>query len=190
MALKILQGKAKGLSLSAPNSGTRPTSVLLRRKIFDAHQDMGESIFIDGCAGSGAIGLEAASRGAHKVFLLENSRQAFKILKQNLLSFQQRLPEVEVEAQNLDCQKWLKKNLQRWNTPQSILFLDPPYEKKQTYHEVIQLLKQGQWQGELWLESDRQKGMLLSEFENEDLLGRARRVYKQGTSFIAIWSFG
>jgi 16S rRNA (guanine966-N2)-methyltransferase len=60
MALKILQGEAKGLSLVAPSSGTRPTSVLLRRKVFDAHQDMSDSIFIDCCAGTGAMGLEAS----------------------------------------------------------------------------------------------------------------------------------
>lgn len=190
MALKILQGKAKGLSLVAPSSGTRPTSVLLRRKIFDAHQDMSDSVFIDCCAGSGAMGLEAASRGATKIALIEASRPAFSKLKINAHSLQKRLPEVEIELQAQTCQKWMERNLGRWNTPEAIIFLDPPYEAKQTYLEVIQLIKDQNWQGELWLESDRQKGILLSELEDGDLLGKAQRVYKQGTGFIALWSFG
>lgn len=190
MALKILQGKAKGLSLAIPTSGTRPTSVLLRRKIFDAHQDMSGSVFIDCCAGSGAMGLEAASRGASKVVLIETSRQAIAKLKLNTRALQQRMPEAQIELHTQACQKWMQKNLRSWAESKVVVFLDPPYEEKQTYLEVIQLVKELSWQGELWLESDRQKGPALFELESKEWLGEAGRVYKQGTSFIAIWSFG
>jgi 16S rRNA (guanine966-N2)-methyltransferase len=190
MALKILQGQAKDLSLVAPSSGTRPTSVLLRRKIFDAHQDMSDSVFIDCCAGTGAMGLEAASRGASKVVLIEASRQAFSTLKKNSANLQKRMPEAYIELHAQTCQKWLEKNLEHWNSSQTIIFLDPPYEHKQTYFDVIRLFKECGRSGQLWLESDRQKGLLLPELEAPEVLGAAKRVYKQGTSFIALWSFG
>lgn len=190
MALKILQGEAKALALEAPAIGTRPTSVLLRRKIFDAHQDMKATVFIDCCAGTGAMGLEAASRGANKVVFIEPSRVALKALKKNIQMFEQRVPHSELLVHVKKCQTWLEKNGRELNSNQSVLFLDPPYEQRQIYLDVLDLLKELEWRGELWLESDRQKGIQLEELECLEFLGEARRVYKQGTSFIATWSFG
>jgi 16S rRNA (guanine966-N2)-methyltransferase len=100
------------------------------------------------------------------------------------------MPGAHIELHAQVCQKWLEKNLERWNFSNAIVFIDPPYEHKQTYFDVIRLLKESGWCGQLWLESDRQKGLLLSELEVPEVLGASRRVYKQGTSFIALWSFG
>jgi 16S rRNA (guanine966-N2)-methyltransferase len=67
MSIKILGGIAKGTILFLPDEKlTRPTLVLLKRKIFDAIQNFDGKIFIDACAGSGAIGLEAWSRELKK----------------------------------------------------------------------------------------------------------------------------
>ena len=73
MPLRILGGKAKGQLLKSPpeNSITRPTSVMLKRKFFDAFQDLGEAHFYDLCAGSGSVGIEAWSRGVKQVELVE-----------------------------------------------------------------------------------------------------------------------
>src|SRR3990172_5277353 len=84
MSIKILGGIAKGTILFLPNEKlARPTLVLLKRKIFDAAQNFEGSIFIDACAGSGAIGLEAWSRGADRVYLIESDKKVFDCLLKN-----------------------------------------------------------------------------------------------------------
>ena len=67
MSVKILGGFARGLNLLVPKGDLiRPTSIMLKRRVFDFFQRMDDKIFIDLCAGSGAVGLEAWSRGAQK----------------------------------------------------------------------------------------------------------------------------
>ena len=84
MSLKILGGLARGFPLATPKSDTtRPTAVLIKRKLFDWRQHMDDYVFIDLCAGSGAMGFEAFSRGAQKVLLNELMRGAFLTLKDN-----------------------------------------------------------------------------------------------------------
>ena len=84
MSIKILGGFARGQILSVPKGDIiRPTSVLLKRRIFDFYQDMDEVVFVDLCAGSGAMGFEAWSRGAALVFLNETNRHVSKILQEN-----------------------------------------------------------------------------------------------------------
>ena len=87
MSIRILGGLGKGHVLEVPPENiTRPTSVMLRRKLFDRYQDISDYTFIDICAGSGAMGLEAISRGAKKVIFIENSQKALSILKKNIKS--------------------------------------------------------------------------------------------------------
>ena len=76
MSVKILGGPLKGLDLKVCDSKTlRPTSVMLRRKIFDSHQNLEGFFFVDACAGTGAVGIEAFSRGAQKSYFFENNSQ-------------------------------------------------------------------------------------------------------------------
>ncbi len=163
MSVKILGGIAKGFSLATPKSETiRPTSVLIKRKIFDWRQNLSGHIFIDLCAGSGAMGFEALSRGADKVFLNDFFRPSFLTTKQN----QERIVEAFkfdpdcIVTSNLDAVAWLKKELsyQITDTQDCILFLDPPYENHALYEEVLKILKEIHFLGEVWVESDKLKG--------------------------------
>ena len=72
--MQIIGGLAKGHGLCVPR-GIRPTSTLLKRKLFDSHQTWEAVNFIDLCAGSGSVGLEAWSRGAKSVCLVEQGAQ-------------------------------------------------------------------------------------------------------------------
>ena len=75
MTVKILGGVARGFPLALPRSDlTRPTSVLIKRKLFDWRQDLSGHTFIDLCAGSGAMGFEALSRSADKVVLVDSEK--------------------------------------------------------------------------------------------------------------------
>lgn len=187
MSIRLLGGKAKSFSLQVPEQGTRPTSVILRRKIFDSSQDLSGQLFIDCCAGSGAMGFEAWSRGAQRVLLLETSRFVAKILKKNcdLFSSKYNLKAKEVDFSLIDCVKWLGPQL---NSEQDfILFFDPPYENHQLYFDFLKKLSSlGPIEGELWLESDEQKGIKLSQLTQLGLV--PERHFTHGTSYLCTFS--
>lgn len=80
--LRILAGRAKGMPLETPPRGTRPSPSRLREAVFDMLQFRERGPFLDLYAGSGAIGLEAASRGFPAV-LVERDRSAAAVLRRN-----------------------------------------------------------------------------------------------------------
>lgn len=79
---RILGGRAKGMELETPRRGTRPSPSRLREALFDMLQFRERGPFLDLYAGSGAIGLEAASRG-FPVVLVELDRAAADVLRRN-----------------------------------------------------------------------------------------------------------
>jgi 16S rRNA (guanine966-N2)-methyltransferase len=84
---RIVAGKAGGRRLKVPPKGTRPTSERVREALFNALEVAGEldgSRVLDLYAGSGALGLEALSRGAVDALFVESGRQATEILKGNV----------------------------------------------------------------------------------------------------------
>lgn len=84
---RIISGQAGGLSLDVPKSGTRPTSDKVREALFS---QLGHRGYLDGSsvldlyAGSGALGIEAASRGAARVTLVEKSSAAAEVVRRNV----------------------------------------------------------------------------------------------------------
>ena len=81
MSLRVLGGKFKGRPIEVPSSGTRLTSVLLKRRLFDALQSLEGYHFVDLCAGSGAVGLEALSRGADSVTFVDTGKKQVNLIK-------------------------------------------------------------------------------------------------------------
>lgn len=190
MSLKILGGRLRGLSLvSPPENITRPTSTMLRRRIFDSHQDMQGITFLDLCAGSGSVGFEAYSRGAQKIFFIENHFHALTALKKNVASAQKLAgDERAFIVQKSDSLKWLKSFLgEKRETQNIVIFFDPPYEEKTLYEDIIKAIKNSSFAGELWIESCRQKGLApetITEWWGEDF----SKLYWQGTSYLGICS--
>ena len=84
--MRIISGKARGTKLyTLEGINTRPTLDRVKESLFNILQnEIQNSIFLDVFAGSGAIGLEAASRGAKKVYMCENSRSAVQIIQKNI----------------------------------------------------------------------------------------------------------
>lgn len=83
---RIIAGFAGSLALAVPKSGTRPTSDRVREAIFsalDARDRVAGARVLDLYAGSGALGLEAASRGASEVTLVDSSRPAVSVARRN-----------------------------------------------------------------------------------------------------------
>ncbi len=140
MSVFILGGKAKGFEVYLPSKVSfRPTSVMLRRKFFDSKQHWDGLHFIDLCAGSGAMGWEALSRGASQITLNDSSKQQQKILQHSLDTWCEQFPEdrTKVSIDNLDVLTFLESREIQSGT---WLFFDPPYQQENLYQKVLQLL--------------------------------------------------
>ena len=199
MALSILGGKLKGLTLAVPvGDKIRPTSVLLRRKVFDARQNMQDFTFVDACCGSGAMGIEAWSRGAESVHLVEADKKVFKTLSLNvekvLQSVGHDIQEGTLQIYQERIERWLPRFAKMYldgdaaKQNSTIIFFDPPYEMTKLYEEVILgvLIGQGWYQGQIWVEADGQKGLPLKFWETKGL--PLKFHYTHGSSYVLMLS--
>jgi 16S rRNA (guanine966-N2)-methyltransferase len=129
--MRIVGGKNRGRVLFAPKGqATRPTSDRTRESIFNILSSRLEGGFhgrtvVDLFAGTGALGLEALSRGAAHAVLVDNNREAIKIIDENVKAFG--------EAEKVSLQKRDATKLGPLSAglpPASLVFLDPPYDKE------------------------------------------------------------
>lgn len=123
-SLQIIGGTKKGKKIFVPPA-IRPSKNILRKALFDIiNIDIKDSIFLDLFAGSGAIGIEALSRGAKLVFFVDNDTSSITTLTKNILAcnFNDR---ATILNQNWeDGIKSFSHQKMRFN----YIFLDPPYE--------------------------------------------------------------
>ncbi|MGE0298903.1 16S rRNA (guanine(966)-N(2))-methyltransferase RsmD [Pseudonocardia sp.] len=100
---RIIAGTAGGRRIAVPPRGTRPTSDRVREALFsalDVDPGLDGACVLDLCAGSGALGLEALSRGATRATFVESDRRTATVLRRNVaaLSADLGLPAVEVHV--------------------------------------------------------------------------------------------
>lgn len=157
--MRIITGIAKGRKIKAPSGmDTRPTLDRVKESIFDilACKIEGKNI-LDLFAGTGNLGLEAISRGANKCIFVENNRDTYKILQENVtsLGFQK-----ECELYNRDSFASLKFFHNNNNTF-DIIFLDPPYGKGYIEKAISAI------DGEDLLNDD---GIIVCEYDEKDLI--------------------
>lgn len=126
--MRIIAGKARGHKLIPPATmETRPTLDRVKEAMFSSIQlYIPEGVVIDVFAGTGSLGLEAASRGASEVYLFDKSSVTFPLLKENIenLKFQD-----FCFPMNIDAYEGLKK-LASKGKKFDIIFIDPPYCKE------------------------------------------------------------
>lgn len=142
---RIVAGVAGGRTLKVPRSGTRPTSERVREALFSRleHLDVVDGArVLDLYAGSGALGLEAASRGAARVTLVEAARAAAALCRANAEALGLD-PLIDVVAARVQT------HLAGAGTPADLVLLDPPYDVEQAdLTDVLALLGRG------WLAPD------------------------------------
>ncbi len=115
----------------------RPTSDRLRETLFDVlGPSIADSYFVDLFAGTGAVGIEAVSRGARDVFFVESSVKAARLIRENLASLEIRNGAEVIEA---DAVRGLERLASR-HLMADFIFLDPPYEKADEYSDVLEFL--------------------------------------------------
>ena len=119
--MRIVSGKYRGKVLKEFElSSTRPTTDRVKESIFNLIQfDVADSIVLDLFAGTGALGIEAISRGAKKVYLVDKNPQAIKLIKENLKCI-----EGDYCVHQEDYITFLKKVKCKFD----IILLDPPYK--------------------------------------------------------------
>ncbi len=158
---------------SVPGLAVRPTPDRLREALFNVlAMRLEESVFLDAYAGSGAVGIEALSRGARHVILMERNQQALAIIRENLrsLAVEDEATVVRGRAAALIA-----------NYKADIAFLDPPYEQLQEYGDCLLALSAGDYPFAIAQHASR---VVL-----EDEYGRLKktRVLKQGDNSLSFY---
>ena len=154
----------------------RPTSDRLRETLFNVIAPRIEDArFLDLCAGSGAVGIEALSRGASHATFVDRSRRSCALIESNLGLC--RIPEEQQEIYCSEASEFLRQfKDKRWD----IVFFDPPY--KDDYLKTLQLLGNNT----LVIAEHHHKTQL------PDTVGQLQRIriLKQGDSALSFFSHG
>lgn len=180
--MRVIAGLYRGRNLKSPPSlEVRPTSDRLRETLFNvlAPRITGAR-FLDLCAGSGAVGIEALSRGASFVTFVDRSRKMCGLIETNLDLC--RVPEEETEVVLNEAADFLRRTpRQAWD----LAFFDPPYASD--YQSVLTLF--GDTRRTLLSEG----GVLIAEHHHKkalpDEVGQLRRwrILKQGDSSLSFY---
>jgi len=183
--MRIISGKYRGRKLKSPPSlKTRPTSDRLRETLFNILTPRIEGArFLDLCAGSGAVGIEALSRGAAHGTFVDRSRKMYALIETNLDLL--KVGDGQTEVVSREALDFLSRNVKREAEPFEVIFFDPPYAMD--YEEVLDYV------GENAVELLAQDGVVIVEHHRKkDLPGefggwRRYRVVKQGDSSLSFY---
>lgn len=173
--MRVIAGELRRRVLkTVPGLETRPTPDRLRETLFNILAPRIEGVvFVDAYAGSGAVGIEALSRGARKAIFIERSRPAVEVIRDNLRDLGLTSKAEVIAGKVLHTFDRITAD---------IVFLDPPYELEKEYAEALQALEA------------RDAGLVVvqhaSRFELEAAYGRLKRyrVVKQGNNALSFFS--
>jgi len=137
--MRVIAGKYRSRPLhSLRGMDIRPTSDRLRETLFNVltagnPSALEGSIWLDLFAGSGAVGIEALSRGAREVHFVESSKAAGETIRRNLQSLGV-VEEFEILQEELPQAFW---RMERQKVAADVVFMDPPYRMKNAYSETL-----------------------------------------------------
>ncbi len=132
--MRIVAGKYKHRLIKAPKGmQTRPTGDKVKESLFNILQNrILDATCLDLFAGSGNLGLEGLSRGAHFCYFVDCQHEAIKVIKENVRSLN---VETQVKILQMDYYQALKT----LNVAFDVIFLDPPY-RYHVFHQIMDLL--------------------------------------------------
>lgn len=183
--MRVVAGKFGSRTLKGPRGqALRPTSDRLRETLFNIlGAAVEDSVFVDAYAGTGAVGIEALSRGARRAVFIEKHRTALALIRKNLaiLGIEQ-----DAEVLPADAVKglaWLASE----GTRADFIFVDPPYGDAAEYARVLEvlgkspLLARG---GRVIVEHERRRKL-------EERMGKLKRVrtVEQGDGVLSIYQW-
>jgi 16S rRNA (guanine966-N2)-methyltransferase len=172
--MRVIAGEFRSRRLkSVPGAATRPTPDRLRETLFNilASRIPG-AVFLDAYAGTGAVGIEALSRGAGHVYFLERNRAALEAIRENLAA-------LGLESRATVAAGRVMLAIERFRA--DIVFMDPPYDQEGEYASVLETL--GKTPPGLVV---AQHSVRLALAESYGSLQRAR-VVKQGDNVLSFY---
>ena len=124
--MRVIAGKCRSLPLkTVPGRQTRPTTDRIKETLFNMLQPyLPDARFLDLFAGSGAIGIEALSRGAERAWFVEQNKAAADCIRQNL-----KFTKLEQQAVLLPMEAHAALQSLQGQEPFDCIFMDPPYDK-------------------------------------------------------------
>lgn len=128
---RIISGRAGSIALDVPDAGTRPTSDRVRESLFAALESAGAvegARVLDLYAGSGALGLEAQSRGAASVDLIEKAARAAAVAQRNAQRVARAIGGVPARVHRAAAETFV----QGTRGPYDLVLIDPPYDLPDT----------------------------------------------------------
>ena len=177
--MRVVSGTARGVSLlSLEGLETRPTTDRVKESMFNVLQfELYGKRVLDLFAGSGALGIEALSRGAESATFVDQNPKALDIVGQNL-------KKTRLDGQAVLVRDGFESFLKREKKPFDIVFLDPPYASDFAHRAVLMLLEQGLLspRSVVVLEHDREQtetDALLSDY--------AKKTYRYGKTFVTFY---
>jgi 16S rRNA (guanine966-N2)-methyltransferase len=188
--MRVIAGKYRGRPLrSSSGKDIRPTSDRLRETLFNVltagnPEALANTVWLDLFAGTGAVGIEALSRGARQVYFVETSSTAVKVIEQNLQSLEI-AQGYRILRDDLSGVLW---RLKREHVSADVVFLDPPYRMQQAYEESLTALADSSlvWAMSLVIAEHEKKFDPGSEFKS---LVRVRKLI-QGNAALSFYRIG
>jgi 16S rRNA (guanine(966)-N(2))-methyltransferase RsmD len=186
--MRVIAGTYRSRLLSAPRGmRTRPTSDRLRETLFNILAPrLNGCSFVDLYAGTGAVGIEALSRGAEHVWFAENAEPALASLRQNLAALKISRG-FTLEDRGVGA---MLQRLGKLPQPLDLVFLDPPYEAEEEYTGTLNFL--GSERGRAILAPG---GLVIAEHNSKTKLATRygalehTRLVKQGDAALSFFSF-
>ena len=136
--MRVISGKSRGTKIETIDENTtRPTLDRVKESLFNIIQGKIQgSVVLDLFAGSGALGIEALSRGAKEAFFCDVNRSATEVIKKNLIKTHL---EENAKVFNCDYKKFIEKT--KGKTKFDIVFIDPPYKMDLAVKACDELIK-------------------------------------------------
>ena len=156
--MRIIAGYARGVRLKSPPSTVKPTMDRVREAIFSKLGDIDGYTVVDFFAGSGALGLEAFSRGAERVAWIEKERRHSKVIEENLEIVKGSIPEPGQATVYTTDVLMGARLLSDWEC--DIIFADPPYNPNKKQKGSFELLTDPtfhEWAGDAQLVMEQSK---------------------------------
>jgi 16S rRNA (guanine(966)-N(2))-methyltransferase RsmD len=187
--MRVIAGKFRSRQLkSLKGFALRPTGDRLRETLFNVLAPRVEGArFIDAFAGTGAVGIEAVSRGAPEAVFIENQPRAAALIQKNLDSLEIRSGVKVIASDALSALQRLADAHKPTTPPYDIVFLDPPYGAAEDYRRVLSFLG-----GALFLGNG---SLVIAEhrhtFDLPEHFGKLHRyrVLRQGDASLSFYRF-
>jgi 16S rRNA (guanine(966)-N(2))-methyltransferase RsmD len=168
--MRVIGGEFRSRRLqSIPGSEVRPTADKMRETLFNIlGPEIEGSVFVDAYAGTGAVGIEALSRGARHVVFIEKDRDTANLIKSNLAA-------LKAEARARVIQGSAALHLGKIDA--DIVFIDPPYPKEHEYQAAMDAIE------------ERPPGLLIVQHSSRFKVPEEKRIrmVKQGENALSFY---